>query len=71
MITCMWNLIFRYLYDRLVANEHLHMFGFVEPSLISQLGATNARVDEQAIALTNRFQSAPKGVLLFVPYNIR
>ena len=69
MITCMWNLFFRYLYDRLVENEHLHMFAFVEPSLISQPG--NVSVDECAGSLANRFQSAPKGVLLLVPYNIR
>ena len=67
----MWNLIFRYLYDKLVANEHLHMFGFMEPSLISQPVAANASVDERAAVLANRFQSAPKGVLFFVPYNIR
>ena len=51
----MWILIFRYLYDRLMEKEHLHMFGFVEPSLISQLDAASASVDEQAIALANRF----------------
>ena len=51
--------------------EHLLIFGFVEPSLISQPGAAGVSVDERAIALANRFQSAPKGVLLFGPYNIR
>ena len=51
--------------------EHLHMFGFVEPSLISQPGAADASVDEQAVTLANRFQSTPKGVLLFVLYDIR
>ena len=54
-----------------MANEHLHVFGFVELSLISQPGTTGASVDERAVALANRFQSAPKVVLLFVLYNIR
>ena len=62
---------FRYLYDRLVANEHLHMFGFMEPSLISQPSAASASFDEQVVALANRFQSTSNRVLLFVPYNIR
>ena len=43
------------MYDRLVANEHLHMFGFVESSLISQQSATNASVDEQTITLADLF----------------
>ena len=51
----MWNFIFRYLYDRLVANDHLLMFGFVEPSLISQPGAASASIDKLAVALANRF----------------
>ena len=55
MITFSWDLIFRYLYDRFMEKEHLHVFGFVEPSLISKLGVTSARVDEWAIALANRF----------------
>ena len=62
---------FRYLYDKLVENEHLHIFRFVKSSLISQPGATDANVDKRVVALANQFQSAPKGVLLFVPYNIR
>ena len=69
MITCMWNLFFRYLYDRLVEKEHLHIFAFVEPSLIWQ--PSGASVDEHAVSLANRFQCTPKGVLLLVPYNIR
>ena len=68
-MTCMWNLIFRYLYDRLVEKEHEHMFEFVEPSSISQ--PDSASVDERVVSLANLFQSAPKGVLLLVPYNIR
>ena len=67
----MWNFIFRYLYDMLVEKEHLHMFGFMESSLICQPGVVGASVDERVVALANQFQSAPKGVLLFVPYNIR
>ena len=55
MITWMWNLIFRYLDDRLMENEHSHMFGFMEPSLISQPGDVGASVDERAVALANRF----------------
>ena len=51
----MWNLIFRYLYDKLMEKEHLHMFGFVEPSLISQPGAVGASFDEWVVALANRF----------------
>ena len=47
------------------------MFRFVEASFILQPGAVSASVDEQAVTVANRFQSAPKGVLLFVPYNIR
>ena len=47
------------------------MFGFMEPSLISQPGATNASVNERAVALANRFQSTPKEVFLIGPYNIR
>ena len=35
--------------------EHLHMFGFVEPSLISQPGVAGASVDEQLVALANQF----------------
>ena len=53
MITCMWNLIFRYLYNMLMEKEHLHMFAFVEPSLILYLGAASASIDEQVIALAN------------------
>ena len=67
MITCMWNLIFRYLYDKLMEKEHLHLFESMEPSLISQ--AATVVIDDQAVALANRFQSAPKVVLSFVPYN--
>ena len=54
-----------------MANEHLHIFGFVEQPLISQPIAPSASVDERDVALANRFQSALRGVLLFVPYNIR
>ena len=53
MITCMWNLTFRYLYDRLVENEHLYMFEFIERSLISEPGTAGASVDEWVVALTN------------------
>ena len=66
----MCNLLFRYLYDRLVEKELLLMFGFVDPSLILQPGVASASVDERAIALVNQFQSALKGILLFIPYNI-
>ena len=51
--------------------ENLHKFGFVEPSFILQPGAAGASVDELAVEVANRFQFASKGVLLFVPYNIR
>ena len=64
-------LIFRYLYDRLMTNEHLHMFGFIEPSLMLQPIASGASVNEQIVTLANRFHSTPRGVLLFVPYSIR
>ena len=47
------------------------MFGFMELSLILQPCAVGASVDERAVALVNRFQATPKGVFLFVPYNIR
>ena len=67
----MWNLIFGYLHGRLVEKENLHKFGFVEPSFILQPGAAGASVDELAVEVANRFQFASKGVLLFVPYNIR
>ena len=56
----MWNLIFTYLYDRLVENEHLYIFGFIESSLILQPGAANASVDEWVVAPANRVQSPPK-----------
>ena len=36
------------------------MFWFVEPSLISQPGIAGASIDERAVSLANRFQSAPK-----------
>ena len=69
MITWMWNLFFMYLYNRLVEKKHFHMFAFMEPSLISKPGS--ASVNERVVSLVNRFQSAPKGVFLLVPYNIR
>ena len=49
----MLNLIYRYLYDRLMANELLHIFGFVEPSLILKPIAPSASVDEWGVALAN------------------
>ena len=55
----------------LVANEHLHMFEFVELSLIWQQIGLGVNGHEQVVALTNRFWSAPREVLLFVPYNIK
>ena len=67
----MLNFIFKYLYDKLVANEHLHMFGFMKPSLILQPIIVGASGNKQGVALANRFQYAPRGVLLFVPYNIK
>ena len=53
-----------------MANEHLHMFGFVELPMISQPSVAGANVDEQVIVLANRFQSASKIVLLFITYNV-
>ena len=52
-------------------NEHLHMFGFVESSLISKPIAPSTSVDKWAVALANQFLSAARGVLFFVPYNKR
>ena len=63
-------IIFRYLYNRLVANEYFHIFGFIEPSLILQPIGSGVGVDEQAVALTNQFGMHIEE-LLFVPYNIR
>ena len=56
---------------RQACGKGLFAYVWIRGAIVDITTRCGASVDERAITLANRFQFVPKGVLLFVPYDIR